>query len=112
MKQVKNGTIPMARLDEAALRVLRLKQALGIFDGEVKPSERANGGRWELLGSAEHRAIAREAVAKSQVLLKNHGVLPIKPGARIEVAGSAADNIPQQAGGWSVTWQGGGDSDR
>jgi len=109
VKQVKNGTIPMARLDEAALRVLRLKQALGIFDGEVKPSERANGGRWELLGSAEHRAIAREAVAKSQVLLKNHGVLPIKPGARIEVAGSAADNIPQQAGGWSVTWQGGGD---
>ena len=108
-KQVRNGTIPMARLDEAVLRVLRLKQQLGIFDGEVKPSARALGGKWELLGSPEHRAIAREAVAKSQVLLKNSGVLPIKPGARIEVAGIAADNIPQQAGGWSVTWQGGGE---
>jgi beta-glucosidase len=53
--------------------------------------------------------VAREAVAKSQVLLKNSGVLPIKAGARIEVAGIAADNIPQQAGGWSVTWQGGGE---
>ena len=107
--QVKDGTIPMARLDEAVLRVLRMKQALGILDGEVKPSARANGGKWELLGSPEHRALAREAVAKSQVILKNAGVLPLKAGARIEVAGSAADNIPQQAGGWSVTWQGGGD---
>lgn len=109
VKQVKGGVIPMARLDEAVLRVLRLKQQLGILGGEVKPSARPNGGKWELLGSPEHRAIAREAVAKSQVILKNHGVLPLKPGARIEVAGSAADNIPQQAGGWSVTWQGGGD---
>jgi beta-glucosidase len=109
LKQVKNGTIPMERLDEAVLRVLRLKQQLGIFDGEVKPSARALGGKWDRLGSPEHRAIAREAVAKSQVLLKNAGVLPLKAGARIEVAGTAADNIPQQAGGWSVTWQGGGD---
>jgi len=109
VKQVKNGKIPMARLDEAVLRVLRIKQQLGTFDGEVKPSARALGGKWELFGSPEHRAIAREAVAKSQVLLKNHGVLPLKPGARIAVAGAAADNIPQQAGGWSVTWQGGGD---
>jgi beta-glucosidase len=109
LAQVKDGTIPMARLDEAVLRVLRMKQQLGILDGEVKPSARPNGGKWELLGSPEHRALAREAVAKSQVILKNHGVLPLKPGARIEVAGTAADNIPQQAGGWSVTWQGGGD---
>lgn len=107
--QVKDGTIPMSRLDEAVLRVLRLKADLGIFDGEVKPSARANGGKWELLGSPEHRALAREAVAKSQVILKNAGVLPLKPGARIEVAGSAANNIPQQAGGWSITWQGGAD---
>ncbi|MFN4020084.1 MAG: glycoside hydrolase family 3 N-terminal domain-containing protein [Erythrobacter sp.] len=109
VRQVKNGTIPMRRLDEAVLRVLRLKQSLGIFDGEVKPSQRSLGGRWEQLGSPEHRAIAREAVAKSQVILKNSGILPLKPGVRIEVAGLAADNIPQQAGGWSVTWQGGGD---
>ncbi|WP_245804620.1 glycoside hydrolase family 3 protein [Erythrobacter tepidarius] len=109
VKQVKNGTIPMRRLDEAVLRVLRFKQALGLFDGEVRPSARSLGGRWDLLGSPEHRAIAREAVAKSQVILKNSGVLPLKAGARIEVAGMAADNIPQQAGGWSVTWQGGGE---
>lgn len=109
VREVKDGTIPMSRLDEAVLRVLRLKANMGIFDGEVKPSLRANGGKWELLGSPEHRALAREAVAKSQVILKNAGVLPLKPGARIEVAGSGADNIPQQAGGWSVTWQGGGD---
>lgn len=107
--QVEDGTIPMARLDEAVLRVLRMKQKLGILDGEVKPSARPNGGKWDLLGSPEHRALAREAVAKSQVILKNAGVLPLKPGAKIEVAGSAADNVPQQAGGWSVTWQGGGD---
>ena len=107
--QVKDGTIPVSRLDEAVLRVLRMKQQLGILDGEVKPSARANGGKWELLGSPDHRALAREAVAKSQVILKNAGILPLKAGATIEVAGSAADNIPQQAGGWSVTWQGGGD---
>jgi beta-glucosidase len=107
--QVKDGTIPIARLDEAVLRVLRMKQALGVFDGEVKPSARANGGKWGLLGSPEHRALAREAVAKSQVILKNAGLLPLRPGVRVEVAGSAADNVPQQAGGWSVTWQGGGD---
>ena len=83
VRQVKDGTIPMARLDEAVLRVLKLKQALGIFDGEVKPSQRAYGGKWELMGSAQHRALAREAVAKSQVLLKNAGVLPLKPGAVI-----------------------------
>lgn len=109
VREVKDGTIPISRLDEAVLRVLHLKADLGIFNGEVKPSARANGGKWELLGSPEHRALAREAVAKSQVILKNAGVLPLKPGARIEVAGSAADNIPQQAGGWSITWQGGGD---
>jgi len=109
VREVKDGTIPMARLDEAVLRVLRLKQELGLLDGEVKPSARAYGGKWDLLGSPEHRALAREAVAKSQVILKNAGVLPLKAGARIEVAGTAADNIPQQAGGWSVTWQGGGD---
>lgn len=109
VRQVKDGTIPMARLDEAVLRVLRMKQTLGVLDGEVKPSARVNGGKWELLGSPEHRALAREAVAKSQVILKNAGILPLEAGARIEVAGSAADNVPQQAGGWSVTWQGGGD---
>ncbi|UAB79815.1 glycoside hydrolase family 3 C-terminal domain-containing protein [Erythrobacter sp. SCSIO 43205] len=109
LAQVADGTIPMARLDEAVARVLRLKQQLGMLDEEVRPSERLNAGQWELLGHPDHRAIAREAVAKSLVLLKNDGVLPVKAGANIVVAGTAADNIPQQAGGWSVTWQGGGE---
>jgi len=106
--QVRDGTIPMARVDEAVMRVLRLKQRAGILDG-VKPSARPNAGMWDILGKPEHRALAREAVAKSLVLLKNNGVLPLKAGARILVAGSAADNIAQQNGGWTLTWQGGGE---
>ncbi|GAA4035756.1 glycoside hydrolase family 3 protein [Erythrobacter jejuensis] len=109
VKQVRDGTIPMARVDEAVARVLRIKQRAGILDGEVKPSLRANAGRWDKLGFAPHRAVAREAVAKSMVLLKNNGVLPLKENARITVAGSAADSIAQQSGGWTLTWQGGGE---
>lgn len=109
--QVKDGTIPMARLDEAVGRVLTVKMRAGLLDEFVRPSDRPNAGRYELLGSAEHRAIAREAVAKSQVLLKNNGILPLRDGANILVAGSAADNIAQAAGGWTLTWQGGGDLD-
>ena len=109
LAQVRDGTVPMERLDEAVTRVLRMKQALGMFDGEVRPSQRANAGQWQKLGSASHRAVAREAVAKSLVLLKNDGILPLAAGANILVAGSAADNIPQQSGGWSITWQGGGE---
>ncbi|MCK0127376.1 glycoside hydrolase family 3 protein [Erythrobacter sp. F6033] len=109
LSQVKDGTIPEARIDQAVARVLRIKQRAGILDGEVKPSMRPNGGDWSKLGSAEHRAIAREAVAKSMVLLKNNGVLPIKANANIMVAGTAADSIAQQAGGWTITWQGGGE---
>ncbi|MCA0979475.1 exo 1,3/1,4-beta-D-glucan glucohydrolase [Qipengyuania flava] len=109
--QVKDGTIPMARLDEAVSRVLRVKYRAGLLDEFVQPSGRPNAGQYDLLGSPEHRAIAREAVAKSQVLLKNNGVLPLKAGANILVAGSAADDIAQAAGGWTLTWQGGGDLD-
>ena len=109
--QVGDGTIPMARLDEAVGRILRVKLRAGLLDEIVQPSDRPNAGRYELLGSAKHRAIAREAVAKSQVLLKNNGVLPLKDGANILVAGSAADDIAQASGGWTLTWQGGGDLD-
>ena len=109
--QVNDGTIPMARLDEAVGRVLTVKMRAGLLDEFVSPSDRPNAGRYELLGSAEHRAIAREAVAKSQVLLKNDGVLPLRDGSNVLVAGSAADNIAQAAGGWTLTWQGGGDLD-
>lgn len=106
--QVKDGTIPMATLDQAVTRILRVKMRAGLLDADTKkPSERGYGGDWSKVGSPEHRSIAREAVAKSQVILKNEGVLPLKPGAEILVAGVAADSIAQAAGGWTLTWQGG-----
>ncbi|NNE50090.1 MAG: glycoside hydrolase family 3 protein, partial [Altererythrobacter sp.] len=106
--QVEDGTIPMSRVDEAVTRVLRVKQRAGLLGPEAKrPSERGYAGRYEMLASPEHRALAREAVARSQVLLKNNGVLPLKAGANVLVAGSGADDIGQQSGGWTLEWQGG-----
>ncbi|AKM08200.1 Glucan 1,4-beta-glucosidase [Pelagerythrobacter marensis] len=107
LSQVRDGTIPMERLDDAVARVLRVKQRLGLFE-MGKPSQRALSGRYELLGAADHRAVAREAVRKSLVLLKNTGVLPLRPDARILVAGDAADDIARQSGGWTLSWQGTG----
>ena len=101
--QVKSGEIPMARLDDAVRRILRVKVKAGLFE-RVAPSVQ---GKLDRLGAADHRAIAREAVAKSLVLLKNDGVLPVKPGARVLVAG-AADDIGKASGGWTLTWQGTG----
>ncbi|QZD86509.1 glycoside hydrolase family 3 protein [Qipengyuania psychrotolerans] len=109
--QVEDGTIPMARLDEAVGSVLRVKIRAGLMDEFVKPSDRPNAGEWEKLGFAPHRQVARTAVAKSQVVLKNDGILPLRSGSNVLVAGSAANNIAQAAGGWTLTWQGGGDLD-
>ncbi|WP_234027149.1 glycoside hydrolase family 3 protein [Erythrobacter sp. KY5] len=106
--QVRDGTIPEARVDEAVARVLRIKQRAGLLGPDAQsPSARPNAGEYDKLGMAPHRAVAREAVAKSQVILKNDGVLPLKPGSDILVAGVAADSIAQAAGGWTLTWQGG-----
>ena len=111
--QVEDGTIPMARVDEAVERVLRVKYRAGLLGEDVaRPSQRGVAGRFDLLASAEHRALAREAVARSQVILKNDGVLPLAAGAEVLVAGAAADNIGQAAGGWTLTWQGGRELDR
>lgn len=107
LAQAQSGEIPAARLDDAVRRILRVKIRAGTFD-RGRPSSRAFAGKMALIGAAEHRAIARRAVRESLVLLKNTGVLPLKPSANILVAGGGADNIPQQAGGWSLTWQGGG----
>ena len=112
VSQVRDGTIPMARIDEAVGRVLRAKLRAGLLGGDArKPSARPNAGDYALLGSPDHRAVAREAVAKSQVLLKNNGVLPLAGGANILVAGEAADSIAQASGGWTLTWQGGRELD-
>lgn len=105
VKDVRAGVIPMARVDDAVRRILRVKFKAGLFD-PARPFER----RTEVIGSPAHRALAREAVRKSLVLLKNDGVLPVKSSAHVLVAGSAADNIPQQAGGWSLSWQGDGNT--
>ena len=108
--QVQDGVIPSERLDDAVSRVLRLKLRAGLLDeNALAPSERPGAGDAALLGSQAHRAIAREAVSKSQVILKNNGVLPLQADAKILVAGSAADSIAQASGGWTLTWQGGGE---
>jgi len=105
LAQVRSGEIPMARLDEAVRRILRVKVKTGLFEDQ-RPLE----GRLDQLASPEHRALAREAVRKSLVLLKNEGVLPIRSNARVLVAGAAADDIGQASGGWTITWQGTGNS--
>jgi beta-glucosidase len=95
--------VPMSRIDDAVSRILTKKFQLGLFEHPF--TNRAHIGQ---IGSPAHRAVARRAVAKSQVLLKNKGrVLPVSRGSDVYVAGSNADNIGNQAGGWTLTWQGG-----
>ncbi len=100
-RAVRKGDIPEARINDAVERILTAKFKLGLFD--TTPTIDSVE-----LGSFEHRSLAREAVAKSLVLLKNEtGLLPIqKDITSIRVAGSAADNIGTQAGAWTVEWQG------
>ncbi len=107
LAEAKAGRIPMSRIDDAVTRILRVKARLGLFEAG-KPSARGLSGQWDKLGAPEHRALAREAVRKSLVLLKNEGVLPLKPGGRLLVAGDGADDIARAAGGWTLTWQGTG----
>jgi beta-glucosidase len=106
LAQVKSGQIPMARLDDAVRRILRVKFKAGLMTSGP-PKSRPGVGQLAVLGSADHRAVAREAVRKSLVLLKNEGgLLPLSPKAHVLVAGGGADNIGQQAGGWTISWQG------
>jgi len=105
---VQSGEIPMERLDDAVRRILRVKVQAGLFE-KPKPSARPYAGDTSLLGSPEHRAVAREAVRKSLVLLKNNdSLLPLDAGMTVLVVGDGADNISKQSGGWTLSWQGGG----
>ncbi|GMP91824.1 hypothetical protein CsSME_00042333 [Camellia sinensis var. sinensis] len=105
--QVKNNIIPMSRIDDAVKRILRVKFVMGLFENPMADNSLVNQ-----LGSKEHRELAREAVRKSLVLLKNgkagyKPMLPLpKKVQKILVAGSHADNLGYQCGGWTVEWRG------
>jgi len=108
IKAVDMGEIPMSRIDDAVTRILRVKLRAGLFDaGPVLKREHV--GDLSLAGHPNHREVAREAVRKSLVLLKNNNeVLPLSPKANVLVAGDGANNIGKQAGGWTLSWQGTG----
>ena len=102
IEDVKAGRIPMARIDDAVTRILRVKLRAGLFD--KSPAQNAYAGKDEAL---EARELGRRAVRESLVLLKNEGpALPLAAGKRILVVGKAADSMANQTGGWALTWQG------
>ncbi|MCF6434009.1 exo 1,3/1,4-beta-D-glucan glucohydrolase [Pseudoalteromonas sp. MMG022] len=106
--QVKSGEISEARINDAVSRILRVKFRAGLFN-KPSPANRALSGKTELIGHPEHRAVARQAVRESLVLLKNNRqLLPLSPNLNVLVAGDGADNIGKQSGGWTITWQGTG----
>jgi beta-glucosidase len=96
------GGISADRVDDAVRRILTQKFALGLFEQPL-----ADRSLQAEIGSSAHRAIARQAVAESQVLLKDDGVLPLAKDGSYYVAGRNADDLGHQMGGWSISWQGG-----
>lgn len=101
-KAVTDKAIPMSRIDDAVKRILRVKFEAGLFDNPIIDAQFQSTVR-----SKEHLALAREAVVKSLVILKNENVLPLqKNSKRIYVAGNASNNIGIQCGGWTIDWQG------
>ncbi|MEU7915894.1 exo 1,3/1,4-beta-D-glucan glucohydrolase [Microbispora bryophytorum] len=105
--QVEAGEIPMSRIDDAVTRILRVKLRAGLFDART-PSARPGAGSAKAL---QARALARKAVRESQVLLKNdRKVLPLSPRSKVLVVGKSADSMQNQTGGWTLTWQGTGNT--
>jgi beta-glucosidase len=103
VRAVDDGDVPLERVDDAVRRILSVKFELGLFEHPY-----SDASQLELVGSEQHRALAREAVAQSLVLLKNEGgVLPIANDTPvIFVGGHAANDIGIQSGGWTIEWQG------
>ncbi len=100
--EVQDGQVKMSRIDDAVSRILRAKFELGLFEHPY-----TNRTNMDTIGSPAHRAVARRAVAESQVLLKNADhTLPLKTSDHVYVAGANADDMGNQSGGWTVTWQG------
>jgi beta-glucosidase len=110
LAEVRSRVIPAARLDDAVRRILRVKMRAGVFT-RGRPSSRPLAGRTELFGSQQHREVARQAVRESLVLLKNRrGLLPLHRDLNVLVAGDAADDIGRQCGGWTISWEGDGNT--
>lgn len=106
LKQLVNdGEIQISRIDDAVSRILRIKFEMGLFERPF--TQRSLTGE---VGSPAHRAVARQAVRESLVLMqKDNGILPLdKSSGKILVAGSKADNLGYQCGGWTISWQGSG----
>ena len=102
IRLVETGEVPMARIDDAVARILRMKLRLGLFDRPFSSAACA-----ATMGSQEHRDLARQAVRESLVLLKNDGgILPLAKDRKVIVVGSHADNVAYQSGGWTKKWQG------
>jgi beta-glucosidase len=99
---VEKGTVPMSRLDDAVRRILAVKCEMGLFesDGMIDAPTTAR------VGSTEHRMLARQAVQKSLVVLKNDDVLPLSKTEKVALTGSSAQDTGNQCGGWTITWQG------
>jgi beta-glucosidase len=100
---VNEGKVPITRIDDAVARILRVKLQMDLFNKKT-----VDNNLLAKVGSEEHRKVARECVRQSLVLLKNDNkTLPLKKNLnKIFVAGSSADDLGNQCGGWTITWQG------
>src|SRR5207249_11803963 len=101
MQLVNEGAVPIARIDEAVLRVLTMKARLGLFDDPLRGTEAKT-----VVGSPESRRLALQAARESIVLLKNNGALPLSATARVLITGPTCDSLPALNTGWTITWQG------
>ena len=101
---VAEGKVPLSRIDDAVRRILRIKFQMGLFDAAA-----TDPALTAAVGSPAHRAVARQCVRESLVLLKNENhTLPLAKNLKhLVVVGAGADDLGMQCGGWTVDWQGG-----